>query len=165
MKRPDLNPRIGIIAELLRFENHIFLKEYEAAIPLGEAFLQKWEPTEKEIQRDVYRGKTFTITNSPRRQLITAQMFLAMAYLHAGYYEKSIEMCQEVRSEKWTADDPYKNFNVVGYSLLYEALSNEVLGNIEPAQKLRNECMLLFPEWYALVSPQIEERLLQEMAL
>ncbi|MBN1900531.1 hypothetical protein JW926_04310 [Candidatus Sumerlaeota bacterium] len=155
---PTVRDEIRIIAELIQLEDYFFQGEYDTAKNLGEAFLQKWTPRLQDMTNKKVYGKTWNITNCPRRQIITAQMWMGMTYFKLELYDKCIEMCQKVNSDMWTSEDPYRNFNVFGEALLFEAMSWEKLGDYAKSENLKKICGERYTEWFNVTGKAILEK-------
>lgn len=146
--------RIKIIAELIYIETYWFLKDYEQTVCLAENFLGKWTPVLNNMKEYDFSNPERPI----RRQVITAQTWLAMAYYRVGRYQDCIEMCKKINSDFWKEDDPYKNFNVFGYAYLYEAKSLEALSKTTEAQKIRELIEKKYPQWYNVTAAYEEAK-------
>lgn len=159
MNDPDVRPEIRVIAELIHFENYIFLEEFETARELGEAFLNRWMPLMESMWQPEHVGRTYVLTNNPRRQILTALTFLMICYHNLEEYGLVIELAREIRNGVWKPEDPYRNFSVFAYSMLYEAMALEQKGDFEAGQALKEECRELHLEWYDRVEPHVRQRL------
>ncbi|MBN1899938.1 hypothetical protein JW926_01275, partial [Candidatus Sumerlaeota bacterium] len=109
---PTVRDEIRAITELIHLEDFFFLGEYGKARELGEKYLEKWTPRLQDMKKSVVNGKTWSIHNCPRRQVLSSQMWMGMIYFNLEQYQDCIEMCHKVNSDMWNASDPYKNFNV-----------------------------------------------------
>ena len=148
---------IRAIAELINIETFWFLKDYEQTICLAENFIPKWSQVLSNFQEYNFKNSERPI----RRQILTAQTWLLMAYYRVGRYQDCIEMCKKVNSPFWNEGDPYKNFNVFGYAYLYEAKSNETLGRKDVGQQIRKIIETKYPKWYNLTAAYEELKYLE----
>ena len=146
MNDPDIPYEIRLIAKLIHAENYYFQKDYKSAIPLIEEIIS--DNIDRVSDSKDIRTATYTIYNTPARQVITAMGWQAMCYYYTGDYESCISVCKEINSGSWKSSDPYRNFNVFGYAYLFEALANEKLGNQELAEELHRVCRQKYPSWY-----------------
>ena len=60
----------------------------------------------------------------------------------------------EVLSDRWDSSDPYKNFNVRGYALLYKSLSLSALGRSVESETVLQRLSVEEPSWYESIGNQ-----------
>lgn len=157
---PGVRPEIQCIAELIALEDVFMMDNFAEAAKMASDYVRKWETAETPgASRGMRAIGTFTITNWPRRQLITGYTWLTMAAYHASLYEQAISAADEVLSDRWTDDDPYRNFNVDGYAMLYKALSLGALGHDVEAEQVLQDLSVKEPSWYKNIGSQEIERL------
>lgn len=148
---------IKIIAELIYLETYYFLKDYEKTIELCDQFINKWVPILNNILNYDYQD----IERPYRRQIITALTWKAMCCMRLKRYDECLDICKEINSGKWDEEDPYKNFNVFGYALLYESLIYKMRGLNEKADEIDKFLIEKYNNWYKTIRPQEERYLLE----
>jgi tetratricopeptide (TPR) repeat protein len=151
MDDPDVRPGTLAIAELIYLEDFYFQGDYETALDLASAYMVKWLGYITEGPQDSKVNVS--------RQIVTAQTWMCFCQYRTGDYEGCIETAQMIRSGAWKAEDPYGNFNVFGYSMLYEAFSQEALGNAEEGKRLRDMAKETYPSWHDAVIDSVERKL------
>lgn len=151
MDDPEVKKGTLLIAELLYLENFYFQQDFETTLDLASEYAAKWiqyATTESEKEKvNTYR------------QILTAQTWLCFAQYRIGDYTDCIETCHMIRSDAWEKNDPYGNFNVFGYSMIYEAFSQEALGGHVEGKRLRDLAKETYPDWYNAVIESVERKL------
>lgn len=149
---PEVIPKTKAIAELIYLEGYYFQEDYETARDLAAEYTAKWLAYASEHPQK--EGEW-----NPDRQIVTAQTWLCFCQYRTGQYEECIQTARQIRSGIYDEDDPYKNFNVFGYSMLYEAFSQEALGNPKEGERLRALAFEQYPSWYNAVIDSVEAKL------
>lgn len=148
---PDVRPGTKAIAELIYLEDFYFQEDYETALDLAATYSAKWLA----YMTDESNDSKVNVT----RQVVTAQTWLCFCQYRTGDYKGCIETAHLIRSGAWEKKDPYENFNVFGYSLIYEAFSQEAFGNEEEGKRLRQMAIDTYPRWYDAVIDSVETKL------
>lgn len=148
----EVRPETKATAELIHLEGYYFQGEFQSALDQADAYIAHWEKWWRESP-EAKLGEW-----RPARQLITAYTWKCFCEYRTGKYAESIKAAQIVRQDRWKPEDPYPNFPVVAYSLVYEAMANEKLGNDQEGARLRQDCSSRFPAWYDTMITHVENK-------